>query len=102
MTNLITAERLRADGACTDAANWVEQHYPHGVRPTVAALLSAARAGLDITWLARYLSAPARHAFEEARVTAWHAFEEARAPAGRAYDEATATALAKAFEQGEA
>ena len=80
----ITVAFLRKHGACADQVALFAETFPDGAEATAESLLLAARAGLAIDWLARFVPAPARRAYDEARATAW-----------RAYDEARATALAK-------
>jgi hypothetical protein len=97
----ITAEMLRAEGACPDQVAVFEKHWPNGADPRrLPTLKKAARLGLDLDWFAgRFLSEEAWAAYREARATAWAAYEEATATALAAYDEATATALHAVIKQ---
>ena len=51
----ITADWLRAWGACKEQVAVVEREWPNGARPLLATARKAARLGLDVNWLARRL-----------------------------------------------
>ena len=99
----ITGARLRAEGVCDEQAAKVEEMWPEGARLTLANLRRAARAGLDLDWVAERLPAQAqaaapalaqaRAAYDEAMAQAWAAYCEAIAQAWAVYDEARAQAL---------
>ena len=94
----ITATWLKEQNACADQVALFAKTFPRGGKPTKANLLKAARAGLDLDWLAGFLSPPASKAYYEATAAALKAYDEATAPASKAYDEATAPA-SKAYDE---
>ena len=60
---------------------------------TLANCKRAAKAGLDLNWLAKkWFKAPAYKAWQEAKATADKAYHEATAPADKAWQEAKAPA----------
>jgi hypothetical protein len=95
----ITLRWLKAEEACRSQVDLFRDTFGESADVSRAAATEAARAGLDVDWLAaRLLDDPARRAYEEARATARRAYEEARAPARRAYEEARAPAR-RAYEE---
>ena len=54
-------------------------------------------AGLSISWLERFIPAPARKAYRKATAPAEKAYDEATTQARKVYQEAIAAALAKAL-----
>ena len=93
----ITDTFLRKHWACPDQRKLFRKLYPRGANTTAATLGRAARAGLSISWLGRFIPAPARKAYRKATAPAEKAYQEAIATARKAYHEAIATALAKAL-----
>ena len=55
----ITATWLKEQNACEDQVALFAKTFPRGGKPTKANLLKAARAGLDLDWLAGFMSPPA-------------------------------------------
>ena len=83
----ITADTLAADGACAEQVALVREHFGDGpIRCTARTLTKAARLGISVSWLVRYIPAENRRAYYEAT-----------APARKAYYEAIAPALARAL-----
>ena len=69
---------------------------------TLANCKRAAKAGLDLNWLAKnWFKAPAYKAYQEAIAPAYKAWQEATAPAYKAWHEATAPAY-KAYQEATA
>ena len=98
----ITEDYLRRRNACLKQTNLFVETFPDGAEITLDNLLTAAKAELDVDWLARRaLSGPARAAYAEAKAAARAACHRAMAPARAAYDEAMAPARA-AYEEATA
>ena len=57
---VITVAWLADHGACDEGIEVVARYWPDGAEPTADVLAEAGRAGLDITWLTRWLPAPLR------------------------------------------
>ena len=94
----ITDSLLKREGACPDQRKLFRKLYPRGANTTVASLRRAAEAGLSITWLERFIPAPARKAYYEATAPAQKAYDEAMTAAQKAYYEATAPAWKVYYE----
>ena len=100
----ITKDYLWGREACPDQFNLFAETFPDGAEITRDNLLTAARAGLNVGWLARRVlkatawaaydgaAVSAQTTFDEAMVTAWAAYGEATATARAAYDKATEAA----------
>ena len=82
LPTVITAAWLRNHAACDAEVSIVEREWPGGAGCFAATARKAVRLGLDVGWLAQFLPATARAAYDEAV-----------APAEAAYQEATATAF---------
>ena len=105
----LTAEDLRAAGACTEIVAALEAEWPNGAIVTRATCRRAAELGADFDWAAENLLTPTAReaykkatatgweAYEKARATGWEAYEKARATAREAYEKATATAFWRAW-----
>jgi hypothetical protein len=94
---MITADTLRAKGACQDQIDLFAQLFPDGVHVTVEAAVAVA-GQFDWDWAARnLLSKKGMAAYEAAKAPAWAAYEAAEAPAWAAYEAATAPAWAEAY-----
>jgi hypothetical protein len=99
---VITREWLEEHEACDDHVEKFAATFGDEAELTRANAIKAARAGLDIDWLAgKLLDATALRAYEEAKVPAWRAYQEAKAPAWRAYQEARAPAW-RAYQEATA
>ena len=89
----ITAYTLAAAGACAEQVALVREHFGDGpIRCTARTLTKAARLGLSVSWLERYIPAENWRAYYEATATARKAYDEAAASAEKAYLKATAPA----------
>ena len=98
----ITKEYLKSLNACSEQVCLFSKTFPNGTLITRSACKKAARAGLDLSFLAtRIFNAPARKAYNEAITPARKAYNEAFTPARKAYEEARAPAL-KAFDEARA
>jgi len=94
----ITDSLLRECGACADQRKLFRKLYPGGANTTAATLRRAAMAGLSISWLERFIPAPAWKAYKEATAPAWKAYKEAIFPAQKAFLEAIFPAR-KAYDE---
>ena len=108
----ISTKLLRRLKACEDQVVLFRETFPDshetGVTINLRNAKKAARAGLDLDWLAQTILpppalkayneaiAPALKVYEEAIAAAWKAYNEARAAAGKVYNEAIAPAFVRA------
>ena len=93
----ITIEYLESLDACEDQIKIFNNTFPEGTNITKAACLKAARADLDIDWIAcKVLSETAYEAYLEACAPIEKAYDEAHAPLIKTYYEALAP-LDKAY-----
>lgn len=89
MIDRVTVEWLRERYACEEQVELFAAAFGAAADISRANAALAARAGLDLDWLANeLLGALALRAYKKARATAWRAYKEAAAPARRAYSEA--------------
>ena len=93
----ITKELLITHDACEEQVELFEATFPKGGTTSKANLIKAARAGLYINWLERFVPAPARKVYYEAVAAARKVYRDAAAPAWKVYDEAVVPALATAL-----
>ena len=78
----ITAEMLKAKGACKPQFKEFCTTWPNGCEITLQNCKRAAKLGFNLDWIAKsFLSA-----------TVWKAYDEATGSAQKAYNKATATA----------
>lgn len=93
----LTAEDLRALGACRAEVAVFARTFPHGATPDDVSV--AVAAGLSVEWLVDELGAGEvyQQAVAEARAAYQQATAPARAPAWAAYVQATATAQYEAL-----
>ena len=76
MSKRISADWLRAKGACKDQYGLFLKTFPGGADVTEASLRHAAFAGLDIDWFARkYLPASALAEYERVKAPALAEYE---------------------------
>ena len=112
MPKIITSEFLKTHGACADQIALFADLYPDGTELVPGSLLRAAEQGLNVDWLAKFLSelaecayneatAPAKRAYREVTASAQCAYDEARASARRVCDEAT-TLAERAYREARA
>ena len=94
-TPRITIGMLR--GACKEQRDIFRKEWPEGAEVTIENVRRAQELGLNLVWGEQWFTAPARKAYNEARVPALKAYDAARVPARKAYIEATAPAL-KAYD----
>ncbi len=89
----VTAEQLKAKGACKEQVCIFEKEWPDGVEITEEVLARATELHLDLLWFAsNFLPAPAREAYWEATGPALEAYKKATGPAWKAYRKAIAPA----------
>ena len=82
--------------ACNSQLALFEKVFPRGARLSEANVVKAAKAGLNLDWLAmETLSGPARAEYEKARDSALAEFEKARVPALVEFEKACDPALAE-------
>jgi hypothetical protein len=93
----VTDALLSREDACWEQHKLFRKLYPHGANTTEASLRRAAKAGLSIGWLERFIPPAADKAYYEATAPARKAYNQAIAPAMKAYDAAVAAAVAKAY-----
>jgi len=75
----ITVELLEKLGACEDQVEQFAAMWPRGCEVTLRRALRAARAGLDVGWLAPFLLSRAdRPAYVDAESAATHVWEAAQ------------------------
>ncbi len=78
----ISGTLLREWGACTEAADQVDDLWPDGCEVTLDNLRRAADEGLDVSWFAyAILPPPAWAEYERVTADAWAEYERVRAPA---------------------
>ena len=91
----VTAEQLRAMGACEDQVAIVEREWPRGVPITVPSLRKAFRLGLCVDWFAsEVIQANSWTAYDAESYSAWRIYYEVGTPdAWATYHAVKATAL---------
>ena len=86
-------------GACREQHDIFRKEWPDGADVTIENVRRARELRLSLSWGARWFTAPARKAYNEATAPARKAYNEAIAPAWKAYDEAITQAWVAAYIQ---
>ena len=89
----ITLKHLR--GACSKQRALFRQTFPEGAPVTLVAARKAVAAGLDVSWLARFLSPEGHAKYQRVTASAWAEYERVTAAARAEYDRVTAPAWAE-------
>ena len=84
----ITAELLEEHKACEEQVSLFRRTFPEGGESTVQALLKASEAGLDITWLERFIPDESWAAYDKACAEPLAAYNKAMKESRAAYDKA--------------
>ena len=91
----ITVADLTRGDACELQVDLFRATFGDEVRLNKRNLAKAIKAGLDTSWCARFLSAPALAEYERVTAPAWAEYERVRAPAWAEHERVTAASLAE-------
>ena len=81
MPAVITKDWLIQEDACHNQVELFASLYPEGAPLAPGALVAAAKSGITVSWLARFLSPSALRAYRKAVASADSAYHEALASA---------------------
>ena len=91
---IITMKILKQHKACADQIKLFAKVFPGGTTTALTNLRKGLKAGLDISWLERFIPAPSWDTYDATTATAWATFKATRAPEWAIYEATVATALA--------
>ena len=91
----ITVELLKSMNACPDQVETFSKLFPKGAPVSMRSLAKAQKAGLDVFFLERLLTAPAWAEYKKITAPAWAEYEKITAPAEAEYEKVLGEALVK-------